>query len=159
WAERLLALALPEAWRESVLGDLHEEHAKRARHAPRRARLWYATEAARLALRFALRPRKKAELGAHARRTKGETMNRVLGDARFALRALNSRPGLAPLVVVTPAVGLAATAAISAPVSALLPRPLPFPALPRLVRLWESAPGADAYNQDNVAPANFHDWE
>src|SRR5262249_40747397 len=84
---------------------------------------------------------------------------RVLADARFALRGLSKRPGLTLLVVVTLAVGLAANAAIFATVNALLLRPLPFPNLPRLVRLWESAPGADAYAQDTVGPANVRGWE
>jgi len=86
-------------------------------------------------------------------------MARVLSDARFALRGLSKRPGLTVLVVVTLAVGLAANGAIFATVNALLLRPLPLPNLPRLVRLWEIAPGSDAYDRENVAPADFRDWE
>ena len=34
-----------------------------------------------------------------------------------------------------------------------------FPNLPRLVRLYETSPGADAYDRSNVAPGNLHDWQ
>ncbi|PYQ50185.1 MAG: hypothetical protein DMF78_16400 [Acidobacteria bacterium] len=159
WAERVLAAALPEGWRESVLGDLHEEYLARAETAYRRARLWYAAEAIRLAIRFALRSRKKSKPAASGERRKGQMMARALGDVRFALRGLSKRPALTVLLVATLAVGLAANAAIFATVSALLRRPLPFPNVAKLVRLWETAPGADPYDLDNVAPANFHDWQ
>jgi putative ABC transport system permease protein len=68
------------------------------------------------------------------------------------------RPALSLLVVVTLAVGIAANAAIFSSLDALLLRPLAFPNLPRLVRLWETSPGAEAYDRGNVAPGNFHDW-
>src|SRR5262245_66552089 len=69
------------------------------------------------------------------------------------------RPGLTALVVVTLAVGLAANAAVFSVLNALFLRPLPFPNLPRLVRLWETAPGDDGYDRSTVSPANFRDWE
>jgi putative ABC transport system permease protein len=83
----------------------------------------------------------------------------VFRDARFAVRGMSKRPGLALLVVATLAVGLAANAAIFSALDALLLRPLSFPNLPRLVRLWETTPRADPYDRDNVAPGNFRDWE
>ena len=86
-------------------------------------------------------------------------MGQVLRDARFAVRGMLKRPGFTVLVVATLAVGLAANAAIFSALDALLLRSLSFPNLPRLVRLWETAPGADAYDRDNVAPGNFRDWE
>ncbi|PYQ16717.1 MAG: hypothetical protein DMF80_03750 [Acidobacteria bacterium] len=83
----------------------------------------------------------------------------ALRDARFAVRTMSKRPGLTFLVVATLAVGLGTNAAIFSVLNALLLRPLAFPNLPRLVRLWETAPGADPYDRDNVAPGNFRDWE
>jgi len=163
WAERLLAAALPDAgWRDSVLGDLHEEHASRARLSPRRARLWYAAQAVRLSARYRLRLRKKSKPWTHGRRKRGQTMARLVADARFAVRGMWKRPGLAFLVVTTLTVGLAANAAIFSALNALFLRPLAFSNLPRLVRLWETAPGtdaSDAYDRSNVAPGNFRDWE
>jgi hypothetical protein len=86
-------------------------------------------------------------------------MAQVLRDSRFAVRAMSKRPGLTILSVATLAVGVAANAAIFSVLDALVLRPLSFPNLPRLVRLWETAPGADAYYRGNVAPGNFRDWE
>ena len=109
WAERLLAAALPDAgWRESVLGDLHEEHAFRARVSPRRARLWYAAQAVGLSARYRLRSRKKSKPWTSGPRKRGQTMARLIADARFAVRGMWKRPGLTFLVVTTLTVGLAA---------------------------------------------------
>jgi len=85
-------------------------------------------------------------------------LSQLLNDARFAVRGMLKRPGLSLLVVATLAVGLAANAAIFSSLDALLLRPLAFPNLPRLVRLFETSPGAAAYDRSNVAPGNFHDW-
>ena len=86
-------------------------------------------------------------------------MAQALRDARFAGRGMSKRPGFTALVVATLAVGLAANAAIFSARDALVVRSMSFPNLPRLVRLWETAPGADPFDRDNVAPANFRDWE
>jgi putative ABC transport system permease protein len=155
WLERLLERALPEALADPVLGDLHEEFAARAAARPVRARVFYTFEAARLAARFAFRRRR---LGAAPRRRKEKPMRLVLSDARHALRALAKRPGTSLLLVATLAVGIAANAVIFSSLDALLLRPLGFPNLPRLVRLFETSPTTPAYDRSNVAPGNFHDW-
>jgi putative ABC transport system permease protein len=85
-------------------------------------------------------------------------MAQLWSDMRFAVRGMAKQPALSLLVVSTLAVGLAANAAIFSSLDALLLRPLAFPNLPRLVRLYETAPGAAAYDRSNVAPGNFHDW-
>jgi putative ABC transport system permease protein len=157
WAEAVLEAVLPShELRESVLGDLHEEFLSRAGASPGRARLWYGIEATRLAARYALRRRHDAIDGRRGRR---QMMAQVLRDVRFAARGMSKRPGLAILVVATLAVGLGANAAIFSVVDSLFLRPLPFGNAPRLVRLWETAPGADPYDRGNVAPGNFRDWE
>jgi len=86
-------------------------------------------------------------------------MSQLLRDTRMALRTMSKRPGLAFLVVATLAVGLAANAAIFSVLNGLFLRPLPFPNLPRLVRLWETTPDADPYDVGNVSPGDFRDWE
>ena len=49
FAERILAAALGDGeWSESILGDLHEEHALRADSSPSRASAWYWLQACRL---------------------------------------------------------------------------------------------------------------
>jgi putative ABC transport system permease protein len=116
-------------------------------------------QAVRLAARYRLRSRKKSKPWTQSGRKRGQMMAQLIADARFAVRGIWKRPGLTLLVVATLAVGLAANAAIFSVLNALFLRPLPFPNLPRLVRLWETAPGADVYDRDNVAPGNFRDWE
>ncbi|HEV7502002.1 MAG TPA: ABC transporter permease, partial [Vicinamibacteria bacterium] len=86
-------------------------------------------------------------------------MAHVIQDVRFAVRGMWKRPGLAILAVGTLAVGVAANAAIFSVLDALVLRPLPFPNVSRLVRLWETEPGGDAYDRDNVAAGNLRDWE
>jgi putative ABC transport system permease protein len=141
-----------------VLGDLHEEYVARARTSATRARLFYVYEAMRLVARYALGSSRERTLGAGCPRRKRKMMGQVVSDARFALRGMLKRPGLSLLVVATLAVGLAANAAIFSSLDALVLRPLAFPELPRLVRLWETSPSAPAYDRSNVAPGNFHDW-
>jgi putative ABC transport system permease protein len=157
WAERLLSAVLPGAdFRESVIGDLHEEYLARARKPSGRADLWYGIEAVRLFGRYAFRRRPREGADRPWRR---EAMSQMLRDARFAVRGMAKRPGLAFLVVTTLAVGLGANAAIFSILDALFLKPLPFPNAARLVRVWETAPGADIYDRGNVAPGNFRDWE
>jgi len=163
-AARFLEWAIPEGpSQEMVLGDLHEEYEARAGAAPRRARIWYWIEAMRLACGYGQRRRHadKSQLAARGlRRTvKRQRMAQAWSDVRFAIRGMAKRPALSLLVVGTLAVGLAANAAIFSSLDALLLRPLAFPNLPNLVRLYESSPGADAYDRGNVAPGNLHDWQ
>jgi putative ABC transport system permease protein len=86
-------------------------------------------------------------------------MAHFTADVRFALRGFRKRPVQSLLVVLTLAVGLAANAVIFSGLDALLLRPLEFPHLPRLVRVWETSPGSPSYYRNNVAPANFHDFQ
>jgi len=86
-------------------------------------------------------------------------MGEMLADLRFAGRSLARRPWMTALTAVTLAMGLAANAAIFSVVNALVLRPLKFAGVDRLVRAWETAPHADAYDLGNVAPANFLDWK
>jgi hypothetical protein len=51
-AERLLSAALGAGWAETILGDLHEEHARRAATSRFAASVWYSTQALRLASRY-----------------------------------------------------------------------------------------------------------
>src|SRR5262245_32266056 len=71
-----------------------------------------------------------------------EAMDGWWHDARIASRVWRRSPAFSWTVVVTLALGIGANAAIFAVVDAVLLRPLPYPAAPRLVRLWETRPPA-----------------
>jgi len=81
----------------------------------------------------------------------------VIGDARFAFRALGRSPGLASAAVVTLALGVGAITAIFSAVNAVMLRPLPFAEPERLVMLWEESAERE-WVRVSASPANFLDW-
>src|SRR5262245_60417445 len=85
-------------------------------------------------------------------------MPQLLSDARFALRGMWKHKSTSALLVLTLAVGLAANAVIFNVLDVLVLRPFSFPNVPRLVRVWETAPNFDGIDRSNVAPGNFLDW-
>jgi putative ABC transport system permease protein len=155
-AVRLLEAALPPAWRDEALGDLHEEHASRARASRRRAALWYWGEALQLAARARLRSR--ASGPAFAGPPRRSFMEETLANLRFALRGLRRHPGIAALAILTLAVGLAANAAIFSTLDALLLRPLALKDVDRLVRVWETSADTDDYDRATIARGSLADW-
>ena len=68
----------------------------------------------------------------------------MLTDLRFVFRQLAKAPGFTATVIVTLALGIAATTAIFSVVHAVLLRPLPYSDADQLVRLSEHHPGATA---------------
>jgi hypothetical protein len=66
---------------------------------------------------------------------------------------------MSALLIATLGLGLGANVAMFSIVDAMVLRPLDFPKLDRLVRLWETHPKAEAFEQSNVSPANFLDWK
>lgn len=86
-------------------------------------------------------------------------MSNFLSDVRYALRSMAKRPGASALLVATLAVGLAANGVIFNFLDAMVLRPFPFPNVPQLVRVWETAPGEDDFDRSSVAPANLRDVE
>ncbi len=157
-AEILLSAVLPKGdAREAILGDLHEEYVAAFPRPHVWGQAWYWAQALRLALRFA--PAAAGRAKARRRQRRQETaMARLIDDIRFGVRSLRKRPGTSVLLVATLAVALAANAAIYSVFDALLLRPVSFPNTARLARIWETAPGSDAYDRANVSPANLRDW-
>jgi putative ABC transport system permease protein len=161
-AERLLSITLEPGWAETILGDLHEEHARRAAKGRFAASIWYSTQALRLATRYgppALWRRIRVERRRAVSAPRGDSLMRTLGlDLRYALRSNLQRPWLAGLIVLTLALGLGANAAVLAMVDALIVRPFPFPDVDRILLLADSSPDSQ-YRREQVAPANFLDWK
>ncbi len=126
-----------------MVGDLEDEY--RARPPGPRRTLWFAGEAAKLAVRYLIR------------RERGGDMDRWFGHIRFALRRVLRDPGYAVIVMGTMALGTGATVAIFSVVDAVLLRPLPYHAPDRLVSVFEAALARD--DQRNVAnPGNVRAW-
>jgi len=161
-AERLLSAVLEPGWADTILGDLHEEHARRAAAGRFMAGLWYSSQALRLASRYGPRAvwrRIHVERPRAISVPRGDSLMRTLGlDVKYALRANLQRPWLAGLIVLTLALGLGANAAVLAMVDALIVRPFPFPEVDRILLLADSSRDSE-YRRESVAPANFLDWK
>ncbi|MEJ7813062.1 MAG: ABC transporter permease, partial [Gemmatimonadaceae bacterium] len=74
--------------------------------------------------------------------TRGDVMDMLLQDARFALRTLARRPVFATVAIATLALGIGATTAIFSVVNALLLRPLLLPEPDRVLMVWDATAAA-----------------
>lgn len=83
------------------------------------------------------------------------SLETVLQDLRYSLRAILRSPGFSLVVLVTLALGIGVNTAIFSVVYAVLLRPLPYPAGERLVRLGESSGEAKGIS---VTWINFEHW-
>ena len=78
----------------------------------------------------------------------------IAQDARHAWRALRRSPGYALTAIAALAIGLGATAALTAAVDAMLIKPLPLPGVERMRWLSEARNGEES----NGSPARLRDW-
>jgi putative ABC transport system permease protein len=81
----------------------------------------------------------------------------VLGDVRYAFRALRKYPAFSLVAVATLAVGIGAGTAVFSFVRAVLLRPLPYSRPDELVRIFETNPLRN-WSRNIAAPANWADW-
>src|SRR5690349_17297192 len=63
-------------------------------------------------------------------------------DIRYAWRMLTRQPGYSAVVILTMALGIAATTVLSSVAYSVLIKPLPWAGAPRLVRLYETRQGS-----------------
>ena len=81
-------------------------------------------------------------------------MQRWLGDAALAVRALRKQPRFTIVAALTLALGIGALTAIFSVVNGVLLQPLPYPNASRLVNIWSTAPGL-GFNQFPLSPDLF----
>ena len=82
----------------------------------------------------------------------------MLGDLRFAIRALKATPGFTAVALIVLTLGIGATTAIFSVVDGVALRGLPFPADGRLMDVTEINPTNKGLGGGAVAAANFFDW-
>ncbi len=86
--------------------------------------------------------------------SRGNLMDHLRLDFRFALRSLARRPGFTVAAVLTLALGIGANTAIFSVVDGVLLRPAPFAALDRLMMVWET----DRKSGTTREPASVPDY-
>jgi predicted permease len=84
-------------------------------------------------------------------------MDTLRQDLRFALRMLRKSPSVTAVAVLTLGIAIGATTSIFSVVSALLLKPLPFPAPERLVSLQDVEPNPDTSGNGNLSWPEFVD--
>lgn len=148
WLERRLA-GCP--WRESILGDLDEEHAAITRRRSRLAAdLFYCTQALRLP-----RDRRYARLELNREKSAGKDF---MSEFRLALRSAVKNPAHTALIVIALALGLGLNAAVFGMGDALMLRPLPYPGADRLVAIGMTRAGELDNLIEGAPTGTFLDW-
>ncbi len=152
---------IPADLRESIAGDLQEEHQRlRARRGRVLAALWLSAQTVRLAWVFrvetALHGRPLPPIGEELR---GPTRvwDALRQDLAFGARLLRRQPGFTSVALLALTLGIGANTAIFSIVDAVLWRPLPFAHSGELVSITEQRPREGLLN-GLVAPADFVDW-
>lgn len=151
WAAWLIAVQLPAAEREGVLGDLAERFSRRGRvYGWGQARRWYWREV--LSFLFHISRYRLGESLSGLKRSiqmssLGSVFATIVQDVRYGLRVLASRPAFTSVAVLVLALGIGANSAIFTLVNELLLRPRPSDRGPgQLVGL---------YSKDRVQPDRY----
>jgi putative ABC transport system permease protein len=164
-AERLLSLVVrdPEH-RESVLGDLREEHVRLARRiGAAKATAWHRRQSIDIAIRygFARLLRRKPPtrwITLAMQDTDGRRWSGGTRDLLYAWRAIGQRPGLSAVIVVTLATALAANSTTYSLMDAIVLRPYRFAGIDRLLVITTMAPDDTFVDRENVTAADFREW-
>ena len=87
-----------------------------------------------------------------------QSLEMLLRDLRFGIRALARNPGFSILAILVMALGIGANVALFTVVHSVLLKPLPFKDQDRLVRLYE-ADAHGAYHDNVLAGGTFAAWQ
>ena len=160
-AEQLLRFILRTPDRDFILGDLDEQFRRSIypRVGRMRAALWYWRQVAQsIAPMLRRNDTSRTVIGQQSERRKGNGMDSIRQDLRFAVRQLRRNPGFAFTVIVTLALGIGANTAIFSVVRSTLLQPLPYPDADRLIYLTSRMTNADV-PATHVSDKDFADIE
>jgi putative ABC transport system permease protein len=165
FAEALLSVVVRDAeHRESILGDLREEHGRVAgRLGAERAARWHLRQSAAIAVRYGamrlLRRKPPARwITIVDLERQGPWWTGAARDVRYAWRATAQRPMLSLAVIVTLAFALAANSTTFSILDALVLRPYRFAGVDRLIVATTVAPEDSFIDRANVTAADFGEW-
>jgi putative ABC transport system permease protein len=166
FAERVLSFVVRDTeQRDSILGDLREEHARVVhRLGVERATRWHLRQSLAIAVRYgvmrALRRKPPvrwittADLEPH-----GPGWTGISRDVLYAWRATVQRPMLSIAVILTLALALAANSTTFSILDALVLRPYRFAGVDRLIVATTVAPEDTFIDRANVTAADFREWQ
>ena len=165
FAERVLSTVIRDnELRESIIGDLREEHARYARRAgAAKAARWHLRQSAGIAVRYGMTRmlRRKPPIrwiSVASMEPEGPWWTGLTRDVLYARRAIVQRPLLSFTVVVTLAVALAANSTTFSLMDALVLRPYRFAGVDRLVVATTVPETESIIDRVNVTAADFREW-
>jgi putative ABC transport system permease protein len=165
FAEALLSVVVRDPdHRESVLGDLREEHARLARRiGAAKATAWHRRQSIDIAIRygFARLLRRKPPtrwITLATQEPDGRWWSGATRDLLYAWRAIGQRPGLSAVIVLTLAAALAANSTTYSIMDAIVLRPYRFAGNDRLLVITTVAPDDRFLDRENVTAADFQEW-
>jgi predicted permease len=151
--------------RESILGDLREEHARQVlRVGAARATRWHRRQSLGIAVRYGcfklLRrkpPTRWITIAEHD--TNAAWWSGLSRDFLYAWRSIMQRPALTAVVVSTLAIALAANSTTFSLMDALVLRPYRFPGVDRLLIVTTMAPDDTFVDREDTSAADYREWK
>ena len=150
--------------RESILGDLREEHTRVVRRlGVVRATRWHLRQTLGIAARygFARLFRRTPPVRWIAIAADDPALIRWIGtrDVLYAWRAVSQRPALSAVVVLMLALALAANSTTFSLLDAIVLRPYRFPGVERLLVVTIGTPDQSFLDRENVSAADYREWQ